>query len=307
VKPFAGGKPSTANGAGSRDAGKPAPRAIAPSTTADNGVALRRRDWMLAVMERQRRIGGEAREVPRVRGISSDEFLKAYYAPGRPAIIEGELEGWPATALWTPEYLKTKVGAAPIEFQGDRLSDGSFELYKDNHKRLMPFDAFIDRITRSTGNDAYLTAYNSAENRVALAPLAEDVRPLSKFLRGEPGMPWIGPIGTYTPLHFDLTNNLIAQVVGTKRVIMLPPSETQFLANSKHVFSEVHDIMDDDAIARHPAAAHALTYEVELNAGDVLYVPIGWWHQVTALDFSVTYTFTDFLWKNDFFESFPAD
>jgi hypothetical protein len=39
----------------------------------------------------------------------------------------------------------------------------------------------------------------------------------------------------------------------------------------------------------------------------LLFVPIGWWHQVTALDFSVTLTYTNFRWPNRGRESFPAD
>jgi ribosomal protein L16 Arg81 hydroxylase len=118
-------------------------------------------------------------------------------------------------------------------------------------------------------------------------------------------MMWIGPAGTFTPLHFDLTNNLIVQVVGTKKVIMSPPSQTQRLYNYRHVFSAVHDITDEGQLARYPLARGAQTIEIDLHAGEILFVPIGWWHQVTALDFSVTLTHTNFRWPNEGHESFP--
>ena len=38
------------------------------------------------------------------------------------------------------------------------------------------------------------------------------------------GMFWIGPAGTLTALHHDLTNNFIAQVTGRKMFKLLPPS-----------------------------------------------------------------------------------
>ncbi|MGH7010325.1 MAG: cupin-like domain-containing protein [Caulobacteraceae bacterium] len=44
-----------------------------------------------------------------------------------------------------------------------------------------------------------------------------------------------------------------------------------------------------------------------LEAGEALFIPIGWWHQVTSLEFSVTATFTNFLWPNDGFSGYPAE
>jgi hypothetical protein len=35
------------------------------------------------------------------------------------------------------------------------------------------------------------------------------------------------------------------------------------------------------------------------DAGEILFVPLGWWHQVKALDFSMTITYTNFVWPND--------
>jgi hypothetical protein len=171
----------------------------------------------------------------------------------------------------------------------------------------MAFDRFIDLITGAgAGNDAYLTAYNSASNRDVLAPLDSDIGTIDAILKGKPGMLWIGPGGTFTPLHFDLTNNLLAQIVGTKHLVLLPPSETPKLANTRHVFSDVHDVTDPDCLARYPQAETARQYEVTLNPGDLLYIPVGWWHQVVAEDFSVMQTYTDFRWPNDAYDLFPA-
>lgn len=282
---------------------KPPPR---PETEVDDRIALQRRNWALSVKQALMALddapGGGIR---RVRGLSPDAFLRDYYAPGRPVIIEGEMAGWPALERWTPDYLKARVGSAPIEYQGNRNEDGLYELQKEVHRHTLPFDVFIDAIVRNAGNDAYVTANNS--NRATLQCLFEDVRPLSNYLRGDPGMPWIGPRGTFTPLHFDLTNNMIAQVVGAKKFILLPPSETQKMCNHRHVFSAVHDIRDETMLRTYPQAREAISYEVELSAGELLFIPIGWWHQVTSLDFSVSFTFTDFRWKNDFYDSFPRD
>jgi hypothetical protein len=271
-------------------------------------LALKRRDWLLDVQARQRLLSPRHRQVERVRGLSGEDFLDFYYALSRPVVIEGAMEGWPALERWTPDYLADKVGSAPVEYQGGRDGAADFELHKDRHRQVMPFDRFIQAITPAAfGNDLYITAYNSAANRRALAVLDEDLGVMSEYLTPGPGMAWIGPAGTFTPLHFDLTNNLIAQVTGEKHVILLPPSETQRLYNHRHVFSEVHDITDEMQLNPYPLARGAHMFEVELRAGDALFVPIGWWHQVTALDFSVTLTYTNFRWPNFGHADFPAD
>lgn len=276
-------------------------------TPAENDLKARRQAWALENVARQRTLSN-GMAVDERTTISPEDFLEHFYARMRPLILRGAIAHWPAVSKWTPEYLKRRVGSAEIEFQGGRNDSPHFELYKDNHKRRMPFDGFMDLIAGETaGNDAYLTAYNSASNRDALAPLDADLGVIDDLLTGAPGMLWIGPGGTFTPLHFDLTNNLLAQVVGVKHLVLLPPSETEKLANNRHVFSDVHDVTDPDQLLRHPDAATAVQYEVTLTPGDILYIPVGWWHQVVAEDFSAMLTYTDFRWPNDAYERFPTD
>ena len=66
-------------------------------------------------------------------------------------------------------------------------------------------------------------------------------------------------------------------------------------------------IPDEARLKQYPLARDAEMFEVELNAGDALFVPIGWWHQVTSLDFSVTLTYTDFRWPNEGHADYPGD
>ncbi|HZG46089.1 MAG TPA: DUF6065 family protein [Allosphingosinicella sp.] len=294
-------------GFGAQPQQQPAPAQVQAPARSDPAteLALKRRDWIMDVHARQRLLSPRA-GLERARDLSGEDFLDYFYSPAWPVVIEGALEGWRALEHWTPDYLAAKIGSAPVDVQAGREANGAFEIEKDRHRRQMPFDQFISLIEGEPfGNDLYITAYNAAANRAALAPLDADLGTLEEYLTPEPGMMWIGPAGTFTPLHFDLTNNLIVQVVGTKKVIMSPPSQTQRLYNYRHVFSAVHDITDEGQLARYPLARGAQTIEIDLHAGEILFVPIGWWHQVTALDFSVTLTHTNFLWPNEGHESFP--
>jgi hypothetical protein len=293
---------------------RPAPVPVAPNPsdeTVSLRLALAKREWLLETLERQRDLAPGLVAIDRVSGLGSEDFLERYYAANRPVILTGEMAGWPAPARWTPEYLKTTVGARPIEFQGERTRDQRFEMYKDVHRREAPFNLFIDQILRpGAGNDAYITAYNSERNAAALSVLHADLGFLDKFLDrlavAPHGMMWIGPAGTVTSLHHDLTNNFIAQIVGRKRVKLMPAAEVGKLYNHQHVFSEIPDL-EDPAIdaARHPRLTELRYYDVELEPGEILFMPLGWWHQVKSLDFSVTITYTNFLWRNDAYAGYP--
>jgi hypothetical protein len=301
------------------DASLPASPPPAPASSAQAQeiaalkLALAKREWLLETVERQRALAPAEANIERRTDLGSQEFLERYYAVGRPVILRGEMDDWPALARWTPGYLKTKIGPAIVEYQGGRKANVQFEREKDLHRREASFDVFIDSITKvGAGNDDYLTAYNSERNREALAPLSEDMGFLDKFLARDVtmlhGMPWIGPAGTVTSLHHDLTNNFIAQMVGRKRLIVLPAAEVGRLYNDRHVFSRITDL-EARGIDRslYPRLVGARLYEIVLEPGEILFMPLAWWHQVKSLDFSVTVTYTNFLWPNDGFATYPSD
>jgi hypothetical protein len=294
------------------DATPPRPTPAAPSEeTAALRLALAKREWLLEAVERQRDLVPKLVALERVAGLTGDAFLERYYATNRPVILAGEMAAWPALARWTPEYLKAAIGSRLVEFQGDRARDQHFEMFKDAHRREAPFDVFLEQIIRpGAGNNAYLTAYNSARNAEALSVLHHDLGFLDKFLDGRMasphGMMWIGPAGTVTSLHHDLTNNFIAQIAGRKRIKLMPSADIGKIYNHRHVFSEIADL-EDPAIdlMRHPRLAELRIYDVLLEPGEILFVPLGWWHQVKSVDFSITITYTNFRWPNDAYASYP--
>jgi ribosomal protein L16 Arg81 hydroxylase len=93
--------------------------------------------------------------------------------------------------------------------------------------------------------------------------------------------------------------------VGRKRIRLAPASEVGKLYNHQHVFSEIPDL-DGVDLGRHPGLNGLRSYDILLEPGEILFMPIGWWHQVKSIDFSVTITFTNFLWQNDASVGYPG-
>jgi hypothetical protein len=296
--------------------GPPSPRscpvAHAPTARADpDGAPAAKLAWLLGELERLRTLSPTT-GVPRRNGLSAVQFRDEHYAANWPVVMPKEVVRWPAVSRWTPEYLKARIGERPVQVQTCRARDPDYERNMPAHAAEMPFVAFIDQILKDgTGNDTYLTAYNASANAEALAPLLEDLEFLGRFLTKAAHMPhgmfWIGAAGSFTPLHHDLTNNLLLQLAGRKSVLLVSPAETPRLYNDRHVYSRISDLTEPDIVGRFPLLQGLRIHEVIIEPGDVLFIPMGWWHQVRALDFSVTITHTNFRWPNDSYDRYPHE
>jgi ribosomal protein L16 Arg81 hydroxylase len=107
-----------------------------------------------------------------------------------------------------------------------------------------------------------------------------------------------------TPLHHDGTNVLFAQVYGRKHFKMIPSFEIHKVYNNKWVFSEVDAGKPD--LEKFPNYAKATVIDVIVEPGDMLLIPVGWWHWVYALDVSISLNFQNFnvprgntVWSNN--------
>lgn len=284
------------------------PVAHAPAKAAD-GASAAKLAWLMGSLERLRTVA-PAQVIPKKQGLSAEAFRDEHYAANWPVILGGELAAWPALQRWTPDYLAKAVGDRPVQVQTNRLADPNFERNMAAHSAVMPFDAFIAQISQpGAANNTYLTAYNAAANVAALAALEGDLgfidRLLTRDVAQPHGMMWVGPAGSFTPLHHDLTNNLLLQITGRKVVLLAAPGETPRLYNDHHVYSQIRDLAEPGLVGRFPKLEGLRIHRVILQPGEALFIPLGWWHQVTALDFSVSITHTNFRWPNDFHADHP--
>ncbi len=238
------------------------------------------------------------------------EFLREYYSKNRPGLFSGAADHWPARG-WTPQLLLDIVGEQTlVELQGNRDSEAKFEVEKAKLKRTMPFGEFIRRVECEETNDVYLTANNMAlGSNVAFSSLLQDVGNIADgyldMARLDSGMfLWVGPKGTITPLHHDATNNLFAQIYGTKRFHLIPAMQAPYVYNRHAVFSDV-DLLNPD-LAQHPHFAHAASIEVTVGPGDFLFLPACWWHHVVSESASISLTFNN-VNAHNYLIDYPED
>jgi len=262
---------------------------------------LRKLESILDVRQQMQDLSAPPREVDRRSGLTRQAFLREYYAPNRPVILEDACDQWPALSLWTPEYLADTLGGAEVEVMTDRDADLAYEKNANAHRTRMAFDEFVAKVTATEwSNDLYLVANNKLLGSPVAAPLWQDFRLDSRYLSVKKAKKitflWFGPSGTVTPLHHDLMNVMFHQVRGWKRFILISPLETHALANSVGVYSDVDPLSPD--LERFPRFAKTHPYQFTLGPGDTLFVPVGWWHHVQALEVSVSVSSTSFVFPN---------
>jgi hypothetical protein len=107
---------------------------------------------------------------------------------------------------------------------------------------------------------------------------------------------WIGSSGVVTPLHHDAWTGLLFQMTGSKRVLMFPPTERPNLYftspfAAKDRWSRLPGRSDDADPAGFPRFARAHGFEAQLDAGDVLFIPAFWSHEIEALEANISIPF----------------
>jgi LPS sulfotransferase NodH len=258
---------------------------------------------LLNALQKLAGLDPQANVVERRSNLSRHEFRDQYYAANRPVIIQDLMTGWRAMTAWTPHYLKSMVGDQMVEIMAGRDADPKYEINVQKHRTAMRFADYIDMVySGNVTNDYYLVANNGFFQRPETQPLLQDFTTFSEYLKpttaGEQCFLWFGPAGTVTPLHHDSSNILIAQVVGRKRYRLIPALQWQYVYNSTGVFSDV-DCENPD-LSRHSQFRNTTIIDVIVEPGEVLFMPVGWWHHVRALDVSMTVSFTNFVFPNHF-------
>jgi ribosomal protein L16 Arg81 hydroxylase len=234
--------------------------------------------------------------VERRESVSRDEFLERYVRGCRPLVITGIARDWPAMTRWSPADLKTRFGHLDVEIQAERNKDPNFEANKLAHNRTTNLGAFVDRVLNGgPTNDYYLTANNEVLRRPEFAPLLQDIGTLPDYCDAA-ALPrvssfWFGPAGTNTPLHHDTIMLLHTQITGRKRWRLISPLETPRLYNYDNVFSPVD--IDRPDVARFPLFSGVQVLETTLEPGDTMFLPLGWWHQVSSLAVSLSFSYTN--------------
>ncbi|MYN06117.1 cupin-like domain-containing protein [Pseudoduganella aquatica] len=267
-----------------------ASRAVPPEGAAARKLAREQKDAqvrgvtsiqaMRDAIKRSARSLPHITEVPRVGVLSAAQF-RARAAQGLPFLMTGLVGKWPLCAL-TPSALRERYSHLPVRA---RVGDYIGTAFAPD--RAMQDMSMLEYLELAADGSHALPPYLGNLELRELNSLCHWPAYFSKM--GPPRF-WIGPAGTRTPLHCDYDDNIFAQIWGSKRIFLAPPHHDEFLYPSEAnaiLFGSPFDPEAPDFEA-FPLARQATMIELLVQPGDMLYVPAGWYHQVSALSFSLS-------------------
>ncbi len=270
---------------------------------------LNKRNWLLKTCDTLAALDTRYSQAVEKRATPDFQtFVNNYYSKHLPVVLTNGVDHWPALKKWTPEFLQEQFGEQEIEVQFGRDRDPLYERNSGKHKKRMLMREFIALVQQGESNNHYMTANNTKNSFSSLEPLFQDVADFGEGYRQQDTLQsgnlfWFGPKGTFTPIHHDLTNNMLVQIYGRKKVTLIPAFQVPWLYNDKGVFSAA-DYPNFDP-KRHPHMRKITPVEVVIQPGEAIFIPIGWWHCVESLDISISISFTNFNATNQFAVNFP--
>ena len=215
--------------------------------------------------------------IDRVKSISKSEFIQNYVKPQIPVVIENLVDDWPAATKWNFDYIKEKVGEKIVPLYDDRPVD-----YKDGFNEphaTMKMSAYIDLLQKEP-TKYRIFLYNVLKE---VPELQEDFDFPDIGLRLMKSLPMLffGGEDSHTFMHYDidLANILHFHFQGKKECILFPNGE------KTHMYKVPHSLITHESIdfsnpdfEMWPALKNAKGYKTELEHGNVLYMPEGYWH-----------------------------
>lgn len=241
--------------------------------------------------------------------VGREEFFEHYFTANRPVILTDVTENWPALELWKdPEYFAEKFGDELIDVCMGREADPYCDRNFAKHVSQMTMRAYAKWVrTTEESNDGYLISNNRLLEKPAFQQLIADVIPPERYVDAEKFLTfmsfWFGPAGTRTPLHHDGNNILFCQVIGRKEFFLVSPWELGLLEKAEGYYAQKSVPLGMTGEGLRPAddGFPYAAVRIVLEPGEALFLPVGWWHQVRALDRSVSISFLNF-WRDNHFE-----
>lgn len=222
------------------------------------------------------------KQIPRVSTISKDDFIKNYLKPQRPVVIEKLTQDWPAYKKWNLEYIKQVAGDKTVPLYDDRPVKHN-EGFNQAHAE-MKMSEYVDLLKKKPTNFR-IFLYNIMSEVPALQTDFKFPKLGMRLIKGLPMM-FFGGTDSKVFMHFDIdfTNILHFHFHGKKRCVIFPPDQSPYLYRVPHSLIAREDIdFSNPDFEKWPALKQAQGFVCELNHGEMLYMPEGYWHYMHYL------------------------
>ncbi|MCJ1475615.1 hypothetical protein MMC13_004278 [Lambiella insularis] len=254
--------------------------------------------------------------LPVLRTADVSSFRDLAFVPGLPTLLPRKsLTAFPAAEKWFRPH-RTRPDQLDLNYDYLELSGSSLvpleyssplRAFIRSHAPLSLFLEWMKHADAATDNRFYLAQASLHDLPKALQDDFPAPAIVTTAGRGDVYATnlWIGLPPTYTPLHRDPNPNLFVQLAGSKRVRLLGPEVGQSLfdrvqsllktgSSGKFRGDEMMQGREKELLEEEVWASKSsqrkkdFGYEAQIEAGDALFIPNGWWHSIKGTGEGVT-------------------
>lgn len=242
-----------------------------------------------------------SRPIREIEGIDRARFEAEILPARQPVLLKGLVGDWPvvraaresnAAVAALFKQMDTSGKSANISvlppvhkgnfFYNDDLSGYNFRVDQTAVSGL------LDRLLENAAREDFVTVYAQSLILADYMPGFEADHPLPVLAASTGPRLWLGN-RVRTRTHFDPAHNIACAVVGRRHFTLFPPDQIDNLYPGPFDFAPggvpVSMVSPESPdLARYPLFAKALeqAQQADLEPGDALYIPYGWWHNVQS-------------------------
>lgn len=227
--------------------------------------------------------------IKRIKSISKEDFIKHYYKPQLPVLIEDLTKDWGAYQKWNLDYIQERSGEQIVPLYNNAPAKGKENVYAPV-KEIKLYD-YIE-LLKTEPTDLRIFFYNILDS---MPELLKDFKYPDiglKFFKRLPAL-FFGGGNSKVFMHYDidLPDSMHFHFHGTKSVTLFPPEQSKYLYKVPFSIHNIDKIdLDNPDFTKYPALQYAEGIQVQMKHGDALYMPSGYWHYIKYLNggFSMT-------------------
>ncbi|KAG8233363.1 hypothetical protein J437_LFUL005824 [Ladona fulva] len=264
-------------------------------------MAERKRGWDPSQL---RKYDIQLEEIPRLS--CNDPRVEELISENKPVVIT-DTKLVSSALKWDIDYLEKNIGSGDFSvflsrnhkfkyYDDKKLQDAGTEFTPSTKRVDMKFPEFAKKLRQWMRGDERLYLQQPLNNTVGPAIVEDFLKFNWEWVNGRQKKHSWGHLtsnlllvameGNVTPCHYDEQQNFFAEVKGFKRCILFPPE--QFDCLYPHPVFHPHDRQsqvdfEHPDYVRFPKFREVRGQEAVVGPGDVLYIPIYWWHHIESL------------------------